>query len=98
MKGTFHHWGLLAALGAIEDDPDHEIVGEILEAVVGSGGHEEKVAGRKWVALAPIAESSTSLHHDVYLVFGVRGLGLASPRRIHLDTEGAVMRAVFPLR
>jgi len=81
---------LLAALGAIEDDPDHGIVGKVLEAVVDSRGHKENVTGPEWMALSAIPKSSASLHHDVNLVFGVRGLRILPPRCVDLDAERAV--------
>jgi hypothetical protein len=51
-----HHtlcWDL-ATRGAVEDKPHGEVLGKVLETMLGSRSHEQKVACLEWVPLAVV--------------------------------------------
>src|SRR5215472_5524033 len=81
----------LAAFGSVEDDPDDEVIGEVLESMLGVRGHEEDVAGSERPDPGPVAEVPLSLDHDVHLVARVRLLRVGSAGRVDLDVERAVL-------
>ena len=61
-----------AAFRPVEDNPDDQIVAEILEAVRFACGGEEQVAGMEGLAALSKDELSAALYDDVHLVARVR--------------------------
>lgn len=66
--------GRLAAIRAVEEDPDGQILGEILEAMNLPGGREEERSGLKGVSRHAIKEPATPSGDDVDFVLPVRRL------------------------
>ena len=81
----------LAALGSVEDDPDGQVVGEVLEAVLDPGGDEQEVAGAEAVPGRAVDEPALAPHHDVHLVPAVRRLGIDATGGEQLDAQRAVL-------
>jgi hypothetical protein len=71
----------------MEDDPHSEVLGEVLEPVLGSCGYEDKVPGFKRMSAAIVKEDAAAAHDNVDLVLcmgslAVRGHG---QRKQHPD-------------
>src|SRR6185436_4492581 len=77
----------LTTLGAVEDDPDGEVVAEVLESMLGSRGHEHEVSGSELVPLAVVEQDASSADDHVDLVLRVRRLLVGPHRAGQLDLE-----------
>src|SRR5262249_29799317 len=62
----------LATTGAVEDDPHGEVLGKVLEAMLGSRSHEQEIARPERVPLAVMKEDAAAADDNVNLVLGVR--------------------------
>ena len=89
-KGAALRSLLLAALRTIEEDPDEEVVAEILEAVLDPGGREEKISGFEGMALAGVEVGPSTLSHKINLVARVRSLRICFPGCVHFHFQRAM--------
>src|SRR6266536_699584 len=64
----------LASSGAVEDHPRGEVRGELFEAMLRSGRHEQEVAGLERIALTVMKQNTSPSYHDVDLILCVRRL------------------------
>src|SRR5258708_4170842 len=81
----------ITAFRTIEDDPYREVVRELLEAMLDSGGHEQQVARREGMALRAVHELAAARHDHVDLVAGVRLLRIGAARRVELDAQRSAL-------
>jgi len=82
----------LAAFGTVEEHPHREIPGEVLKAVFDPCGCEQNVMRTERLALSAANKLTCALRYDIDLIAGVRSLWIASPRRIELDDQRAVLK------
>jgi hypothetical protein len=81
---------LLFGLRPVEEDPDHKVAGEFLEAVGNSRRHEENVPYPEAMPLVAVPKPAGALDHYVHLVAGVGGLGIVLAWGVELDDQGAM--------
>jgi hypothetical protein len=55
----------LPAFGSEEQDPDREVVAELLEAMLHSSGYEQKIAGLEPLARFAIGEDAASRNDGI---------------------------------
>src|SRR4051812_10584206 len=82
--------GRLAAGRSVEEDPDGEVRGEILEPVRLAGGGEQERAGLNGVAIHAVKEPTSPAGDDVHLVPVVWPLRVVAVRRVQLDRQRPV--------
>jgi hypothetical protein len=82
----------LATTGAIEDNPHGEVLGKVLETMLGSRSHEQKVACLEWVPLAIVKEDTSAADDDVDLVLCVRNLLVRGHREGEFYIKGAALQ------
>src|SRR5262245_25020384 len=80
-----------AAGRPVEDHPDGEVVGEILEPVLGTGGDEHHIARPERIAPAIVEQDAAPADDRVDLVLVVRRL----PVRVHRQRQLQVQRAAL---
>jgi hypothetical protein len=85
------YWDLTAT-GAVEYNPHGEVLGKVLETMLGSRSHEQKVACLERVPLAIVTEDASAADDDVDLVLCVRSLLVRGHRKGELYVKGATLR------
>jgi len=58
----------LAAFRSVEDHPNHEVIGKLLESMLYPGRNEQDIAGSEAVTLPAIPEHATALHNGIDLI------------------------------
>lgn len=81
----------LASARPVEQDPDGEIMGELLKTVFDARRHEEEIARRKSRSLISMYELAASVHDDVHLVAIVWLLWVVASWRVELHFERAML-------
>ena len=84
--------GDLAPLRAVKDNPHGEVLGKVLEMMLGSRGHEHKVAWLEWVPLAVVKQEASAANDDINLVLCVRGLLVWRHGERELYVKGAALQ------
>jgi hypothetical protein len=79
----------LTALRTKEDHPHGEVVGKILEAMIGPRSDEQEIPCLAWIALPVVKEDASAADDHVDLVLLVRGLYVGPDRKRELHAEGA---------
>src|SRR5688572_18961972 len=79
------------AFRAVEEHPDHQVIGELLEPVVDPGGDEEHVARPETMPLGPVPELATPSDNRIHLITRVGRLGIVPAWCIELDAQSAVL-------
>jgi hypothetical protein len=79
----------LASTGAVENNPHNQVIAEGFESMLGSGGHEQKVAWLEWVPLAIVKQNPSAANDNVNLVLCVRRLLIRTGGRREFYFEGA---------
>jgi hypothetical protein len=82
----------LTTFGAVEEDPDRQVAGELFETVDHTGRDEQDVGGPEAVALVSVPEPARAMSHHVQLVAGVRRLGIVLTWGIEFNGQGAVAK------
>jgi hypothetical protein len=88
----------LATRRAVEDDPDGEVVGEVLEPVLNSRGHEDEVSGFERIATAIVKEHAPAPHDDVDLVLDMRRLAVWGHRQGKQCPDSAALHDCYEVR
>jgi hypothetical protein len=78
-------------MGTVKYTPQGEILGNVLELMLGTRGHEQEVAGFEPIPLSVVNEHSSAANDEVNLVLCVRRL-LARGQR---ETKGYVKSATL---
>src|SRR4029079_14644155 len=78
-------------LGPVEEDPDKEIVAELLEAVDDAGFDEQHVGRGDRMAMRAVDEPAGTTRDDVRLVTRVRLLRIDAARRVELHLQRSVL-------
>ena len=81
----------LASGGTVEDNPNGEILGKVLEAMLGSSRHEEKIARFEGIPLAVVKEHASAADDDVDFVLSMRCLLVGSNGKGKLYVQGAAL-------
>src|SRR5215216_1762890 len=82
----------LAALGAVENHPGGEIVGDMLEAMVHPRWDEQKITRRKERSSIAACELTVSADDHIHLVPPVCRLVVKAARGIQLDLQAPMMK------
>ena len=71
----------------MKDNPHGEVIGKLLEAMLGSRSNEQKIARLKWVSLSVMEEDSSATQDEVDLILYVWSCGARkrgeAPQREH---------------
>jgi hypothetical protein len=82
----------LSTKWAVEDNPYGEVLGEVLETVLGSSSDEHNVAGLECISLALVPQDSSAAHDKVDLVLCMRSLLVRRHRERELEGEAAALQ------
>src|SRR4029450_2884862 len=84
--------------GAIEYSPHEQVVAEVFEVMVDSGGYEEKVTRLERISHAIVEQDASTADDDVDLVLCMRRLFVGACRRRELHVERAVAENALATR
>jgi len=73
----------------VENNPDFQVVGEVCEGMLGSGGDEHNVACPECIALAIVDQDALARHDHVDLVLFMRSLLVRNYREGELQLQTA---------
>jgi hypothetical protein len=76
----------------IEQDPQDQVIAEILEPMHYSGRDQQEIARAEAAPRAPAEELSPTLDDHIHLIAIVRRLGIVIPGGIELDGECSVVQ------
>jgi hypothetical protein len=71
----------------VEEDPDEEIVGKVLEAMGEPGGREEDIVRSESLSCFSMNEPTAAADDDIQLVLSVWLLRIGSARRVQLHAQ-----------
>src|SRR5580704_2928769 len=81
----------LSACGAVEEDPGHEVLGEIHEAMKLAGGGKQHIAAFEDDLLVAAKKAAGPAYDDVNLVARMWLLGVRAARCVEFDTKGPML-------
>ena len=79
-----------SAVGAVEEYPGCEVVGEIFEAMVVTGGHEDKGAGRNFMTMLAVEKEAFALGDQIDFVAPVGFLRVVAAWGVEFDFQRAM--------
>jgi hypothetical protein len=92
LDAKISHLSDFAPFGSIEEDPDRQVVGELLEAMHDPRGDEQDVPPPEAVPFRAVDEEALAPDHDIDLVARMRLLGIVTSGCIELDRERPVLK------